>query len=137
MIATGVTDLMPEEVLPGYGECWGHGIFHCLFCHGYEERGVASAGLLAVDDLAGPEMAQKMARMAGRLAENVTVYTNGSEELKRQIEQSFTASAKGIKGFKVDGRKIERLEKRGEKSEMLVKFVDGSEVVEGFLVCAF
>jgi hypothetical protein len=25
--------------------------FHCLFCHGYEERGAASAGVFAIDEL--------------------------------------------------------------------------------------
>ncbi|MGI4814214.1 MAG: FAD-dependent oxidoreductase, partial [Janthinobacterium lividum] len=44
-LATSVTDV-PLDI-EGYDDCWGRGIFHCLFCHGYEERGSANAAVLA------------------------------------------------------------------------------------------
>ncbi|KAI1639319.1 hypothetical protein F4809DRAFT_657814 [Biscogniauxia mediterranea] len=40
VLACGIRDVMPD--IPGYAELWGRGIFHCLFCHGYESRGRAS-----------------------------------------------------------------------------------------------
>ena len=55
--------------------------FHCLFCHGYEEKNVVSAGVLAVGDISAPMMSLHMARMAKRLAPKVTIYTDGAEEL--------------------------------------------------------
>jgi thioredoxin reductase len=34
LIATGITDLMPD--IPGFAECWGISVLHCPYCHGYE-----------------------------------------------------------------------------------------------------
>lgn len=34
ILATGVTDLLPE--LEGLAERWGRSVFHCPYCHGYE-----------------------------------------------------------------------------------------------------
>lgn len=51
--------------------------FHCLFCHGYEQRGRASAGVLAIDDVAPLLFAlHHVARNAAQLVVSVTIYTN-------------------------------------------------------------
>jgi thioredoxin reductase len=36
LLCTGMVDLMPE--IPGYRELWGHAIFKCPYCHGFEVR---------------------------------------------------------------------------------------------------
>src|SRR4051812_16854249 len=83
-------------------------------------------------DIAIPGVALHMARMAKRLAPNVTVYTDGAEELAEQITLALKGSVSGIK---VDKRHITQLKKGPEKAEVIMKFKDGSEVTEGFLVC--
>jgi thioredoxin reductase len=34
LLAYGVRDIFPD--IPGFAECWGHTVFHCPYCHGYE-----------------------------------------------------------------------------------------------------
>jgi thioredoxin reductase len=34
LMATGVTDEIPD--IPGMAELWGHGVYHCPFCDGFE-----------------------------------------------------------------------------------------------------
>ena len=127
VLATGVRDVFPD--IEGYGECWARGIFHCLFCHGYEEQGVPSAGVLAVGDIGSPPMALHMARMAKRLTPNVTIYTDGAEQLAQQ-----TALAAVEDDVKVDNRPIALLKKGAEESSVVVHFDDGQQITEGFLV---
>lgn len=104
--------------------------FHCLFCHGYEETGVASAGVLAVDDLAAaPPLTQSLARNALQFTTDVTIYTNGSEIVAASI-----ASMVQKKGIKVDTRKIARLIKGCEGAEVKLEFEDGTAATHGFLV---
>ena len=107
------------------------GRFHCLFCHGYEEKNVASAGVLAVGDLSSPMGSLHLARMAKRLTPNVTIYTDGAKELAQQ-----TILAAKDDDIKVEDRKITRLEKGAEESSVVVHLGNGDKITEGFLVCS-
>lgn len=49
ILATGVVDELPE--VEGLAERWGHSVFHCPYCHGYELGGGA-IGVLAASALA-------------------------------------------------------------------------------------
>ncbi|KAL3964933.1 hypothetical protein ACCO45_001937 [Purpureocillium lilacinum] len=71
-LGTGVRDVFPRDI-PGYDECWGRGIFHCMFCHGFEERGAESAGVLAAGMMTSADMLAHIAPMVKRLARSVTV----------------------------------------------------------------
>ena len=73
-----------------------------------------------------------MARMANRLAEDVTVYTDGAEELADQISAALKGSVSGIK---INQKRISKLAKGPEKSQVVMTFEDGTEMTEGFLVC--
>jgi thioredoxin reductase len=44
LLATGVTDELPA--VPGLDECYGHSVFHCPYCDGWEwrDRGLAALG---------------------------------------------------------------------------------------------
>ena len=132
VLATGVADEFPD--VKGYAEAWGKGIFHCLFCHGYEQRGGAgtSAGVLAVQLCASPPHAAHMARNALQLVSEVTVYTDGDEELAGKIRAIFEGGKGG--NFKVDSRKVKHVERAGKGVEVVVAFEDGSEKTETFLV---
>ncbi|RFU32827.1 hypothetical protein B7463_g3514, partial [Scytalidium lignicola] len=127
ILANGVEDISPS--IDGYAECWGKAIFHCLFCKGYEERGSASAGVLAIGGLSKAPLALHVARQASSLSNSVTIYTNGSEDLAKDI----TAGLGAATAMKVDFRKIKRLSKESEKSSIRLEFEDGSSVVEAFL----
>ena len=102
--------------------------FHCLFCHGYEEKNVKSAGVLAVGDMANPYGALHLARMAKRLTPNVTIYTDGADELAQK-----TAEVAADDDIKVESKMISRLEK-GEETSVIMHFKDGQTFSEGFLV---
>ncbi|KAK8079449.1 thioredoxin reductase [Apiospora hydei] len=151
IVASGVRDIMPDDI-PGYADLWGRSIFHCAFCHGYEERGRPSAGLLATGPLTNPMMGPAVARMAGRLAGQVTVYTNGHPEVGAQLR----AALKSTKKFRIEDRKIVSFAKDPEKPSslaqaspgegkeeeedahhgLLVTLEDGTVIREGFMLHA-
>ncbi|RYP23799.1 hypothetical protein DL765_000876 [Monosporascus sp. GIB2] len=131
VIASGVRDIMPS--LPGYEKLWGRGIFHCLFCHGYEERGAASAGILATGLLANPAFAPVIARMTGRLAGTVNVYTNGAGE---ELIEEIRALLKNTKKYQFIDTSIKKLMKDPDvegEAGVLVYLEDGTVNKEGFI----
>lgn len=105
--------------------------YHCLFCHGYEEHGVSSAGVLAIGDVGNVEVSLRLARMARRMTSNVTVYTNGAKNLNEQLVTALS----GDVGIKVNEHPITRLEKGSTEPKVIVHLADGSSITEGFLVC--
>jgi thioredoxin reductase len=126
---------LPE--IEGYESCWVTGIFHCLFCHGYEERGAKSAGLLAIDDCSPAPIALHMARYANRLAGKVTVYTDGNEVVTKAITGllgGLEPSSKSASNISVETRKIIRLRRLEKGAEVGVELEGGERKVEGFLV---
>ncbi|KAK8127225.1 thioredoxin reductase GliT-like protein [Apiospora sp. TS-2023a] len=153
IVASGVRDIMPNDI-PGYDELWGRSIFHCAFCHGYEERGRPSAGLLATGALTNPMMGPAVARMAGRLAGQVTVYTNDNPQVGVQLRDALKSTTK----FHIEDRKIASLAKDpetpapvlstststaplGHEEEdchhgLLVTLEDGTVIREGFMLHA-
>ncbi|KAI1912879.1 hypothetical protein LOZ53_003094 [Ophidiomyces ophidiicola] len=127
VLAVGVRDISPD--IHGYADCWGKGIFHCLFCHGYEDRGCASIGVLAVGDCASLRPAMHLARMARRLAEKVTVYTDGAVELSESLAGPLKSA-----GFQLETRHIAKLINGSKEPEMVIELEDGTTITEGFLV---
>ncbi|KAH8656714.1 hypothetical protein BGZ60DRAFT_384631 [Tricladium varicosporioides] len=135
VLASGIRDVMPD--IEGYEECWVDGIFHCLFCHGYEERGSASAGVLAIDDCAPVHVALHLARFALRLAGKVVIYTNGIPEVTKEIKEAISKlrpDSKTRMNVSVDDRKITKLIKGSRKAEVEVVLNSGEQRLEGFLV---
>lgn len=146
VLATGVSDLLPD--ITGVSALWGKSMFvtqftpylyvrllttsrfHCLFCHGYEEAGGQSAGILAFGMLSDPNMALHMAGMAASLAKDVVVYANGDASVAERMK----AACEG-KRVAVEPRKIVAIErKRPDQTEVLVHFEDGEAREETFLV---
>ena len=103
--------------------------FHCLFCDGYEERGGASAGIIAEGMLANSTMAVHMGMMAARLAKEVTIYSNGDDTLASELEGILTSPP-----LQLERRPIARLERLSEGSGLTVVFEDGSRKQEAFAV---
>ncbi|OHE98522.1 hypothetical protein CORC01_06143 [Colletotrichum orchidophilum] len=137
VLATGVTDIAPD--IPGYADCWGHGIFHCLFCHGFEERGAERVGVLALGHTGNVKVATHIAYMARPLGKKVTIYTHGNTALAAEI------SAMANNPFTLDAREITlmRMAASGDEHCTSVKLTLGKghgketeEVTEGFLAHA-
>ena len=125
-LGTGVRDIAPD--IPGYDACWGRGVFHCLFCHGFEERGADSVGVLAAGMMATPEMVAHVTLMAKRLSKKTVVYTNGNAGLAEKVKPLLHSSK-----ISYDERKIAKLELIGSGPELNVHFADGAVKKEGFL----
>ncbi|CAI6333973.1 unnamed protein product [Periconia digitata] len=129
ILATGVEERFPE--IPGYEENWGYTIFHCLFCHGYEERG-RDAGVLCVQFATKmPQMAMNQARHVIQLSKSCVMYTDGDEALEKTFIELIGGA---IDKIKTDSRKIKRLVK--VDAGITIEFEDGSSVTKAFLAHA-
>ncbi|KAL3473849.1 hypothetical protein BJX99DRAFT_260964 [Aspergillus californicus] len=132
VLATGVKDV-PADI-PGFDECWGRGIFHCLFCDGYEERGQRTVGILATGEQTKASITMHITRMALRLSESVRIYTHGNEEFATALRVEVEVSCLNAV---IDNRRIAWLEKgeEGAKVRVYVESEEESKVIEeGFLV---
>ncbi|KAM0813976.1 putative FAD/NAD(P)-binding domain-containing protein [Seiridium cardinale] len=125
ILALGSENVFPS--IEGYEQLWAEKIYHCLFCKGYEDRGAPSAGVLAVPPLVIPPMAILMAMDVAQLADKVTLYTHGNDELAQQL-----ASISSTK-FRVESRAIKRLVGNAASNAVTVEFADGSSKEEKFL----
>lgn len=67
--------------------------------------------------------------MARRLANNVTVYTDGAVELSECLSKPLQAA-----GFELNTKRIVKLVKGPKGNEVTVHLEDGSTTKEGFLV---
>jgi thioredoxin reductase len=103
-----------------------------LYCHGWEEKGTLSSGILAEGDIAAVVPALHFARQALRISKEVTIYTFGNEDLAKDINVILKSSSPKPP-MKVDARKITKLDKAPHRSEVVLYFEDGSQVTEGFL----
>ncbi|RSL82579.1 hypothetical protein CEP51_005066 [Fusarium floridanum] len=126
-LGTGVRDVL-EEQPEGYAECWGRGIFHCLYCHGFEERGAESVGVFSGGLFTAPEMVSHVAPMAKRLAKSVTVYTNGNESLLEGVRAKLHSSK-----INYDNRIIKSFQLVDNGPAVKITFEDGTSKVEGFV----
>ncbi|KAL4955394.1 FAD/NAD(P)-binding domain-containing protein [Aspergillus filifer] len=129
ILATGSQDIFPD--IPGYAEAWVKRIYHCLYCEGYEDRGAASSGVLAIQAASVAPMAIHLAENAAHLSSTVTIYTHGSKDLSAQIQQSLGNANQNT--FNVDPRAISRLRVL-ESGGIQLTFADGTTAVEAFLV---
>ena len=101
-----------------------------MFCFGYEQRGKASAGLLATGVLSHAMHAVKNAEDAQKFVETVMIYTDNNMESKVQIEDLLQTES-----IRVDNRKVEKLGRSDEhRIDMQVYFEDGSFENEAFIV---
>ncbi|KAK0387753.1 hypothetical protein NLU13_3998 [Sarocladium strictum] len=128
VLANGVEDVFPP--IEGYGACWGKAIFHCLFCKGYEQRGQASAGVLAIGPpSANPAAVLHVARQVVPLSKKVTIYTNGVPE----TASALSSATEGVSVFHVDDREIEQFVLLEGNQGLRLQFKDGSSAEEAFL----
>ncbi|KAK4866498.1 hypothetical protein LT330_008430 [Penicillium expansum] len=127
ILANGVEDIFPE--IEGYAQAWGTGIFHCLFCKGYEEKGADSVGVLAIGGLSSAPFALHIARQAAAFSKSITIYTNGSDDLVKEVSTAVGETDK----FKIENRKVASISKLEPNASVSIKLEDGTCLVEGFL----
>ena len=103
IFASGVSDFIND--IPGFSDAWGQSIFHCLFCHGFEEKGAPSAGILVLSQSLW-SFVHVFAGQTARLAKKITIYANGIQpgEGNQHILRLLAAN-----GFHIEPRKIARL----------------------------
>ena len=127
LIATGVKDKIPE--VPGLPELYGHSVFHCPYCDGWEVKDKKLAVYARNKD--GSELALSLRTWSN----DVVLLTDGGKRLKEKQKQKLDAH-----GIPVNSRKIEKLTgtdngqlqkivfKNGEEMEMdALFFVNGFE----------
>ena len=106
------------------------GSFHCLYCHGWEEKGTKSSGVLALGDIAAVLPALHFARQGLRLSKEINIYTHGNEDLAKSLKEALENSPAAMN---VDSRRIQKLSKAPHGAELVIHFEDGSKKTEGFL----
>ncbi|KAF9768130.1 hypothetical protein IL306_014599 [Fusarium sp. DS 682] len=152
ILATGVKDVFPK--IDGFAECWAKGMyvnfpvsylvdkgrrtevnsFHCLFCHGYEERNSKSVGVLAVGDYAEVTVAARIARAAHQFSQSVTIYTDKNPQLGDQIMRSLRKESWcsinniGIKRLSIPQKTL------SSPTTVQLELCDGTTATEDFLV---
>ena len=114
VLALGVIDELPEIV--GLRERWGHGVFHCPYCHGWEMRDVP----LAV--LGNGAEGVRLARLATGWSGDVVLCTNGAAAFGDE-ERALL----GRNGIRVDERRVVRIEGEGQGVSGVV--FEGAEVL--------
>lgn len=86
--------------------------------------------MLAEGDTGNVLVALHFARQALRISKQVTLYTNGNEELAKQLEEAL---AKAPAPMTVEPKKIKKLVKGPERSQIVLHFEDGTSKTEAFL----
>ncbi|KAM0345783.1 hypothetical protein ACHAPU_006136 [Fusarium lateritium] len=127
-LGTGVKDIF-DDLPKGYGDCWGRGIFHCLYCHGFEERGTETVGVFAGGLISTADVLAHVTPMAKRLSQSVTVYTNGDATLIPAVRAKIHSSK-----VHYDNRKITGFALVAGGPAVEITFDDGTCKTEGFVV---
>ena len=127
---------LPPPTLGSDGQISNTYSFHCLFCHGYEDRGASSVGVLAVEDCAPPGPAMHVANYALRLSQKVVIYTNGDTATTSAISSALSAlkpDSKSRRNISINDKKITKFLKGRKGAEVEVVLENGEKKTEGFL----
>lgn len=121
LLATGMDYSYPD--VPGIAPMWGHSVFHCPFCHGWEARDQA----LGVLD--GSSNGVHRALLLKMWSDDVTLLANGPAQF-----DGAEAGKLSKAGVAIDERRVAQLEGEGDRLSA-VKFDDGtSRPLGGLLV---
>lgn len=113
LLATGVVD-RPFEI-PGLQERWGSSVFHCPFCHGYENDG------RTVAVIGNGQEAAIGAYVADRYSPDVVVCTHGPANLPEAVAGMLRA-----RNVKVVETPLARID--GRLDELVLTFTDGKKL---------
>lgn len=114
ILCTGMVDeMLPVE---GFRELWGHAIYQCPYCHGWEVK-ERPWGYLATHT-----EALHFAVMLRSWTDDVTVFTNGALEFEAEQRERLRTA-----GIALQDRPIERLTREGDRLTG-IKLKDGTKV---------
>jgi thioredoxin reductase len=109
LLCTGMVDeLLPLE---GFRELWGHAVFQCPYCHGWEVKDRAWGYLARA---AQASHALPFALMLRGWSQEVTLFTNGELELPEDARQKLQAAE-----VRVETAAVVRLVAREQRLEAL------------------
>ncbi|KAB2573397.1 Thioredoxin reductase sirT [Lasiodiplodia theobromae] len=129
IIATGVYDVLPN--IPGFSHAWGKGVFHCLYCRGFEEAGASNAAVVINrGDQAEIDITVFNSQLAHQFTRNLTILLNGHEHLFKDSKIKTAVDH----GVKINSQAIRRIEWVGPDPSTKVVFDDGTEETFGFLI---
>jgi thioredoxin reductase len=114
VLALGVVDQLPE--IAGLRERWGHGVFHCPYCHGWEMRDRPLAVLGNGAD------GVRLARLATGWTDDVVLCTNGPASFGDEERALLDRS-----GIAVREERVVRVEGEGKGVSEVV--FEGGEVL--------
>ncbi|WP_433473674.1 NAD(P)/FAD-dependent oxidoreductase [Spirillospora sp. CA-142024] len=103
LLATGVTDELPP--IPGVAGLWGHGVYHCPYCHGWEVRDQT------VVVLGGDDHATHLAIELAHLGCEVTICPRGELDESEQVWAALREARISVDEDPVT--KIDRLDGQG------------------------
>jgi thioredoxin reductase len=124
ILATGMHYQIPE--LPGLAQRWGHSVFHCPFCHGWEVRDRPLA-VLDTDPATGVHRALLLTGWSN----DVTLLTNGPADLTAEDRDHLTAA-----GVTVDERRVTAVHGPGDELTTIQFTDDTDRPCDGLLVPA-
>lgn len=109
ILCAGMVDELVE--LPGFRSAWGHSIFQCPYCHGWEVRG-RRWGYLALD-LDG--LAHGFAAMLKGWTDDVVVFAGPGIEVPREAVEGLAKRGirferRGVVGLVLDGQALTHVE---------------------------
>lgn len=96
LVCAGMVDELPT--IEGFRELWGHAVFQCPYCHGWEAKDRAWGYLVR------PEQAAHVLPFALRLrswSHDVTLFTNAEFELPEDERRRLQAAEVGIETLPV------------------------------------
>lgn len=115
LIATGVKDKLPE--IPGLLELYGHSVFHCPYCDGWEVKGQRLA--VYAKDKNGAELALSLRTWS----KDVVLLTSGGRHLKEKDRQKLEEF-----NIPVDARKIDKVIGNDHGQLQKIIFKNGEEL---------
>ncbi|QFU90571.1 NAD(P)/FAD-dependent oxidoreductase [Amycolatopsis sp. YIM 10] len=95
LLATGVRDELPA--IPGIEALWGRSVFHCPYCHGYENTGQPVAVLGGTPDRA------LLALQLTRFTDDLVLCTDGPAELPPPLRSALADRGVPIRTEPVEG----------------------------------
>jgi thioredoxin reductase len=115
LLALGLLDDLPD--VPGIRELWGHRVFGCPYCHGWEARHLPW-GILADT----PALVEHAVFLTGWTAD-VVAFTNGPVEISAELRTRLERA-----GVRLDARRIQRLVAGPDRRLFGVEMEDGALV---------
>ena len=117
LLCTGMIDELPP--LDGLRELWGHAVFQCPYCHGWEIQDRAWGYLVRAGQAAH---LVPFALQLRAWTDRVTVFTSGDLDLADDARRQLTAAGVGL-----ELAPVRRLVARGHQLEA-IELADGAQV---------